>query len=286
MRRVKRAFYSLTDFVREIFLVLRLLIPQLRNRSRMPEIPVIASLTSYPPRIGSAWIAIETLLRQSVRPRKLLLVLNEQEFPGRILPRRIRSQAKRGLEILWLPQNGRSYDKLLPIRNRYPLDTVVTFDDDKFFPPRLLEDLFEASLQNGNSVIGSRGWIIRKSKSGINYGEGWERAISGARGKTLITPGGNGCLYPPKSLDANVDNLEEALQICPTADDIWFWCAIQKNGTDIVCLGYPPHRPVRSLRTTVALSAQNESENNTQFQRALDFWKIRELVNDSVGRDQ
>ena len=286
MRTIKKALYGLADFVREILLVVTLWLPEFQGNDQKRRIPVIASLTTYPPRIGSAWIAIETLLRQTVRPRKLLLVLNEEEFPEKVLPRKIRSQARRGLEILWAKKNGRSYDKLIPVRQEFPEDIIVTFDDDKFFPPSLLEELFQASLGNRDAVIGSRGWVIRESQLAINYGAGWERAAPGAHGQHLLTPGGNGCLYPPKAMDKAVDHLPTALEVCPTADDIWFWCAIQKNGSRIVCLGHPPHRPVAALKSTEALSDKNATANNRQFQNALDYWEIRDTVSDRVRGEQ
>lgn len=269
MRALKKVFYALTDSLRELVIVTALALPNFRRRGTTSEIPVIASLTTYPPRIGLAWLAIETLLRQSVRPRKLILVLSEDEFPQKIVPRRIQRQSRRGLEILWVARNGRSYDKLIPVRQRYPGETIVTFDDDKFFPRTLLEELYLASVQNPGSVIGSRGWIITTDGTEIHYGANWVRATPGARGRNLFTPGGNGCLYPPSSLDSTCENLDLALEICPTADDIWFWFATQRTGAPTVCLGLKPHRSIRSQKGTPALSAINNTKNDGQFQQML-----------------
>ena len=271
MRALKKVFYALTDSLRELMMVTELALPNFRRRGTTPEIPVIASLTTYPPRIGLAWLAIESLLRQSVRPRKLILVLSEDEFPQKIVPRRIQQQSRRGLEILWVARNGRSYDKLIPVRQRYPGETIVTFDDDKFFPRTLLEELYLASVQNPGSVIGSRGWIIPSDGTEIHYGANWVRATPGARGRNLFTPGGNGCLYPPSSLDSTCENLDLALAICPTADDIWFWGAIQKTQSNLVCLGLPAHRPVKALTSTTALSDINRHSNDSQLQKILSF---------------
>ena len=269
MRALKKVFYALTDSLRELMMVTELALPNFRRRGTTPEIPLIASLTTYPPRIGLAWLAIESLLRQSVRPRKLILVLSEDEFPQKIVPRRIQQQSRRGMEILWVARNGRSYDKLIPVRQRYPGETIVTFDDDKFFPRTLLEELYLASVQNPGSVIGSRGWIIPSDGTEIHYGANWVRATPGERGRNLFTPGGNGCLYPPSSLDSACENLDLALAICPTADDIWFWFATQRTGSPTVCLGLKPHRSIRSQKGTPALSAINITKNDDQFQQML-----------------
>lgn len=278
MRYLKSKLYQVAEFFRSGLTVASLWFPAWPWKKTPTEIPVVVSMTSYPPRIRSAWIAIESLLRQSVRPQKLFLVLNTDEFPDKILPSKIRTQTKKGLEILWVDRNGGSYDKLIPVRKRYPDQPVVTFDDDKIFPRKVLENLYRTSVQNPGAVIGTRGWAIRMDGDGFRYGVKWERISSPQKGKCLFTPGGNGCLYPPDSLDDGVQNISAALEICPTADDIWFWCSLQKAGASLVCLGMPAHRPVRAMRFSRALSDTNREQNDPQLQRAVDYWKIRTLV--------
>lgn len=282
MRELKKRFFDLIDSLREFLWVAHLAIPEFPVRRRKLTVPVIASVTSYPPRIDKSWLAIETLLRQSVQPEKLILVLNEEEFPDRNLPGKIRRQVRRGLHILWVERNGKSYDKLLPARREFPGRTIVTFDDDKFFPKTLLNSLYQASLSHPGAVIGSRGWIISDASDGLHYGTNWRRARPGETGRNLMTPGGNGCLYPQASLDPIVDNLEKALQTCPTADDIWFWGSIQKADSIIFCLGMPPHRPVKALSSGVALSKANETMNDVQFQKVMDTFGIREKFENSI----
>ena len=277
IKTIKRAFFRLSDALQEALLVLWLGLPLGFLYRTRTTVPVIASLTTYPPRIDKSWQAIETLLRQSVAPERLILVLSLEEFPSLELPKRIRGQMKRGLEVLWVDRNGRSYDKMLPARSKFPRMTVVTFDDDKFFPRNLLRELFEASLQNPGSVVGARGWIIRKleAEPELRFGDGWTRATQGIKGSHLFTPGGNGCLYPYNSLSHWVDDLDEALRVCPTSDDIWFWGALQKNKSSVVCLGMPPHRPVSRLKRGPSLSSINSTGEDTQFQTVLDYFNIR-----------
>jgi hypothetical protein len=219
-----------------------------------------------------------------VKPIAVVLVLSEEEFPGGRLPRRIEKQTKRGLHILWVAQNGRSYDKLLPTQAQYPGKTIVTFDDDKFFPPQLLEQLHAASQENPGTIIGSRGWVIQRDDShSVRYGVNWQRAPFGAQGFNLLTPGGNGCLYPPSALHAQASDVQEALKVCPTADDLWFWGAALKNGTSHFCLGLKAHRPVRGQKSTIALSDVNREKNDNQFQAVLDYFEIRDALNHVIS---
>lgn len=281
-----RLAYRISDTLKECLLVLWLALPVGFVHTASRTVPVIASLTTYPPRIGKSWMAIETLLRQSVRPEHLVLVLNTEEFPTKKLPRRIVRQTRRGLEIVWTNRNGRSHDKLIPVRAEFPQATIVTFDDDKFFPRNLLEELVTASTQHPGKVIGARGWEIRRTKKDekVTFGEEWTRARANTTGQHLFLPGGNGCLYPYDSLDRLVDELDDALRIAPTADDVWFWGALQKKSSRMVCLGMPPHRPVSALQSGPALSDLAASENERQFQEALDFFGIRDEVHQLSSR--
>lgn len=263
---LRKLFFSTTGALKEFLSLALLWLPDMRPKPERQEIPVIASMTTYPPRIAKAWIAIETLLRQTVRPIKLILVLSKEEFPTEVVPRSIQRQVRRGLEILWVDKTAGSYDKLIPVRQAYPQHAIVTFDDDKFFPRSLLANLYEASLLHPDSIVGSRGWVVRQENGEIRYGSNWLRAEPGSKGSNIFTPGGNGCLYPPQSLHPVVDNLKLALELCPTADDIWFWFAAQKAGSLVYCLGMEPHRSVRSQARTPALAERNALQNDVQFQ--------------------
>jgi hypothetical protein len=108
----------------------------------------------------------------------------------------------------------------------------------------------------------------------LHYGKDWVRAAPGARGRHLFMPGGNGCLYPPISLDTTVQDLDLALRLCPTADDIWFWASLQRTETESICLGMPAHRPVSQQKNTSALSDVNESDNDRQFQSVISHFNL------------
>jgi len=281
MRAVRRIFYALLDSVREYGLLVKLSLPLWRKTEMTSGQPsIIAGMTSYPGRIRHAWIAIECLLRQTLPPERLVLVLSEEEFPEKHLPWRLRNQVKRGLEILWVANNGRSFDKLVPLLKLNPKATIATFDDDKYFPKDLIHLLVAAHRANPDHVIGARGWIINPAEGSttVQYGVNWVRGLPGDRGHHLFLPGGNGALYPPGSLDPGATDLDAALKLSPTADDIWFWGHAQKQGTPMMCLGLPAHRPLQRTSRGSALSDINKEQNNIQLQKVMDFLGIRKNV--------
>ena len=121
----------------------------------------IVSLTSFPARINSVWIPIECMLQQTLQPSRIILVLSCEEFGDRPLPKSLLKQQERGLEILWIERNIRSYGKFLPVKRLYPDRDIVTIDDDLFYERDMLAKLLDAAQRYPNAVIGHRGWEIR-----------------------------------------------------------------------------------------------------------------------------
>ena len=80
------------------------------NRSEIRKIKYIVSLTSFPARINEVWICIDSLMRQTFKPDKIILWLADSQFPDRVLPESLRKYEKKGLSICWC-DDLRSYKK-------------------------------------------------------------------------------------------------------------------------------------------------------------------------------
>lgn len=245
---------------------------------------VIVSLTSYPPRIGQCFFPIESVFQQQMKPNRVVLVLSEDEFPERKIPRRLVNLSRRGLEILWVGGNNKSFDKLVPTRKKYPNSIIVTVDDDKLLPPGFLKELLDAHRKEPTRIIGFRGWEMLSDGNDIRYGVGWKRASHETKPERLFLPGNGGVLYPPGSLSDLVDDMDTAMKLCPTADDIWFWAVAVASGTKLRCLGSLAHDKVLGLKKTPALSDINASENDPQFQRTIDFFGLRKWLLATTNR--
>ena len=220
-------------------------------------------MTSYPLRIGGAWLSLESLFRQEYRDFVLVLVLGEREFPDRKLPLMIRLQIRQGLRILWVAEDNRSFDHLWPAYTAYPEASVISVDDDKIFPPSLIGTLVAASVENPEKIVGSRGWKMRRVDGSLSFGSGWVRADNSTDSRELFMPPGNGSLYPPGSLPALAGDIRLMRRICPRADDVWYWSMARIKGTESVCLGLEAHRPSRVQQKTPALAS--ESPGVTEF---------------------
>ena len=245
--------------------------------------PFVVSMTSFPARIRRSWFAIESILQQSVRPERFVLVLADEEFPDRKLPQSFRRLTRRGLEIFWVSEDSKSYDKLIPIWKTDPGLPVMTVDDDKLISQGLLEQLWKAHENFPDAIIGSRGWVIRNTPDGIHYGQGWARATkSSSPQPNLLLPGGGGVLYPPNCLDERVVDLDAAMDLAPTADDLWFWASALSKETPMICLGVPPLTPTIGQDKTPSLREVNLTANEGQFQAVIEHFQIRSLLEQNI----
>ncbi len=269
---------------------LRLLNMRLTFRPLRPgdDPNLIVSLTSFPARIDHAWMAIESLFRQDLSPAKIVLVLSEEEFPDRRLPRTIRRQMRRGLEILWTPRDIRSYKKLLPVRNRYPEATIVTFDDDLTYEPWRLRRLVDAAHQHPGTMIGHRGWEVAvRDGSFMPYIEWGAAGPDTPSGQCFLTSGA-GMLFPPGVLDDSLLlDADLAMHLCPTADDVWFWALAQKAGVRQQCLGNHGLTYVRPLDEGPKMEDINRygGQNDVQIRAVTEYFALRQrMVESTVDR--
>ena len=205
----------------------------LTKEKRNPQI--IVSLTSFPARISTTHLAINTLLRQNVKPDRLILWLADSQFKNREndLPQELLKLKDLGLEIKWC-EDIKSYKKLIPTLKEFPNDIIITADDDIYYEEDWLETLYNA-FEKHNCIICQRPRRLEFSENKI-------KVLSSRKTENLDLSkpdyfnqmlGGTGCLYPPKSLHKDVLNSEKALKLLPTNDDIYFWAMAVLNKSKI-----------------------------------------------------
>lgn len=195
--------------------------------------PLVVSLTSYSKRFETLERTIKSLIDQSVRPDHLVLWLGERDLP--LLPPGVRALEGHGLEIRE-SEDSRSATKLLPSLEAFPEATVVTADDDLYYEPQWLERLVEASRNSPGDIIGYRAHMAQVDAQGTptpyRYWEFETQALADpGAGSALFLTGVAGVLYPPHSLHPDVLDRELYLELCPRADDIWFFAMALKQGT-------------------------------------------------------
>lgn len=190
---------------------------------------LIVSLTTIPERINTIHLCINSLLRQSLKPDKIVLWLSKSNQNNRlpidkdILPKNLIRLFPRGLEVQWC-KDIRSYRKIIPALRTFPEALIVTADDDILYGRHWLRELYDAYKEEPQFIHCHRAHLIQYDKFGkvLPYKE-WSFQAKDYQGPSInIFPTGlGGILYAPGHLDPEVLNEDVFLKLCPTADDVW-----------------------------------------------------------------
>lgn len=196
---------------------------------------VVVSLTTYPARVATVHRTLISLLMQKHIAR-IILYLATDDFPQgtQNLPKRLIDLVESFPDLVllrWVNHNTRSYKKLLPTLSEYGECTIVTADDDVLYDATWLSLLIRASKDNPGVVIGTRGNEMLSDASGhIRPYSSWPEAAANTPSFSTFLTGRGGILYPPGSLAPPVADVRLALQLAPTADDVWFKAATIRAG--------------------------------------------------------
>ena len=193
------------------------------NNSSSPK--YIVSLTSFPVRIGRVWIVIESILRQTHKPDKIILWLSGEQFDSyEKLPKSLLKQQKRGLEIRLVKGDIKSHKKYLYAIKKFPNDFLITVDDDIIYPTTLLSQLIDLNKKYPKSICCHRASAITylNNQVDIETYHLWKeiKSFKSPSFNTFFTTGG-GTLFPPNSLHNEVFNENIFKKHCFFADDIW-----------------------------------------------------------------
>jgi hypothetical protein len=129
----------------------------LKNEVTDQESGLVVSLTSFPDRILTTHLAIESILRQSVKPDKIILWLASEQFPKLLadIPEKLKNQINRGLEIRFC-EDLRSHKKYYFAMKNFPKAKVILIDDDLFYHRDLIKNLIHLNKVYPKSIVSTR----------------------------------------------------------------------------------------------------------------------------------
>lgn len=248
--RYKSAFRYLITIISNLILPLYFRITNSNRNYRINKTDdsvddnYIVSLTSFPARIKNVWLTIETILRQTKKPDRVILWLSEEQFPQKEegLPSKLNALRSRGLEIRFVKGDLRSHKKYFYVMKEYPQANIITIDDDLYYSSSLISELIKYHCLNEFSIISNYGYEILYDKDGqvMPYSKWPHTSVAQGSSYRYFFGSGGGTLFPPNSLNNEVLNIDLALQLCPLADDIWLNAMSQLNGTEIIKINAYP----------------------------------------------
>ena len=180
----------------------------------------VVSLTTHGRRIEDVWLAIESIGRGTVRPRRIILWLDDADVR---LPHRVRRLRRRGLEVLRTPHGLGVHTKYQPYIRTQPLKMpLVLADDDIIYPPEWLLGLERAYAESPGHVIAYRAHIVGMNEDGsFQPYRLWRSCDDSSASFAHFATSVSGQLLAP-SLQVELLRQGDAfLEHAPTADDVW-----------------------------------------------------------------
>jgi hypothetical protein len=243
---------------------------------------LIISLTSFPERIELFEYTLFSLLNQTIRPERIILWLSKSEFEEKekSVPKNLAKYYEFGFEIKFVNENYKSYKKLIYVLSEYKNCSIVTADDDIYYPPNWLELLYKYHKNFPDDIIAHRIHNISFKDGHIDIYKNWKGKNNDISFLNFPTTGG-GVLYPPASLHPDAVNSEVFLKLCPHADDIWFYIMallkktkirrINNGYQHVIDFDYIFNRKVKKIPR---LWDMNRTNNDIQLKNTLDYYGI------------
>jgi len=246
--------------------------------SKSNESELIVSFTTYNKRIHDVHLVIESIAQQTLKPNRLILWLDENEFTLESIPLILHKQIDRGLEVRFCP-NYKSYKKLIPTLKLFPNANIITIDDDILYPHDMVEMLMKEHIRYPRHIIGHRAHEIKLNNNEVLPYDEWENETKKHQCSIFcfITTGG-GTLFPTNSFILEVANHEVFLSLCPNADDIWFKAMALLN--DVKCKKVEDNRDffnrflLLSNSQDIALYKENIINNDTQLKAVFEYYDL------------
>lgn len=187
---------------------------------------IIVSLTSFKERLPFIMPTISSLLKQTLKPDKIIITLFKDDVP--YIPYWLKTKiSKNEIELLITDVDIKSHTKYYNTMKIYKDDIIILVDDDLIYDEELIKRLYEAYKAKPNCICANR---VHKPIEGKGYCE-WEyecRTELEPSTKLFVTTGW-GTLFPPNILDIDSLTLEE-INSCLYADDVLIYSIQQKKG--------------------------------------------------------
>lgn len=252
---------------------------QVSQRKR--DVPIIVSLTSIPERLAYVQYPIRCMLRQTVKPDKIVLYLDKEKLDDTKIPAELLQLKENGLEIVYVEDLGphTKYFYALPTYNG---SYVITIDDDIIYSRTTIEELLKAESQHKGAVCARRVRALRFTQQGIPYPYESSKILtdrSTNEGNKLLALGVGGVLYPPHCLDPAEFEIDTMRRLAYHTDDIWLKAMELLKGLKIVKAEGHGHRDICIQEMQeVALCKENFSYGNDENIKAVfihyDFFRF------------
>lgn len=246
---------------------------------------IVVSLTSFPKRIGTVWITIESIIRQKTKPEKVILWLSEEQLPSKdCIPNSLWEQCERGLEIRFVKGDIRSYKKYVYAFQEFPDKYIITTDDDIVYPTDMVGGLYEIAKNNPKSVACCFSCKIRWDENDrCIYQMPQETPVDGS-GYNVFYGTGGGTIFKPSEMDPDAANIELCTSLCPSADDFFLNGITRLSGCKIIIFRNSPILTIfikndEKLNDSNGTMFGGNSANTKQLRAFVEYYEKTRSIN-------
>ena len=246
------------------------------NTEEQRDKKLIVSLTSSPERITNLQYTLFSLLKQNLKPDKIILYLAKSHFPNceDDINENILNYKQFGLEIRFCDENIEDYKKTIPALKDFPKDIVVTLDDSIYYDSACLERLYN-NYKNSDkkTIISNICDRVAIKDYDILFHKKWETSHNITDASYLNLPVGyGGILYPPEIFNKDFFDEDAFMTLAPQADDVWFWSMAILNGVKI-----------KNIAAPVSLCKRLREELNDRNNYVLSYLHSEEDIDTSIA---
>lgn len=243
------------------------------------EKPIIISLTTYSGRIDVVDIAVKCILRQTVKPNRIVIWIAEDEFTENTIPSRVKDLQQFGVEIRYC-DNLLAHKKYFYALQEFANSYVITFDDDFFFEKHMLENVMNLKRQFPDCIITNRAHFIKFEKGKLLPYRRWRHNTTQTTpGHQIFATGGVGTVYEPEFFKDYIFNKELIQDLSPRADDVWLKFMAYLNGIKVVTnnkynkdfVTLPESQKEQLIQSNVQAGG-----NDSQIRNVINYFKINE----------
>ncbi len=235
------------------------------------------SLTSFPPRLATLHLCVKSLMRQTMKPDRIILYLGA-DCEGVPLPKRLLSLTKKGLTVRYVGGDLRPHKKYMYAMREFPGDCIITADDDLIYCRDMVKSLWQAHEKNPGALAAHRVHLMRQEGGRILPYRDWLHETGSVRRPThaLLSTNGAGSLFPPHCLPAEALDEELAARLCLNADDIWLKFMLIRGGTKVVWAGMRTGMPdeirIRAGKKRALMDANLTKDGNDAYIAAMESY--------------
>ena len=231
---------------------------------------IVCSMTTIPSRIMYVINPIRSMFHQSVRPKHVVLYLDETKFERKDLPKELDEFIDNGFLIIRFVRDVKVHTKYFYAFSEFSESLIVTIDDDVIYDRLLIESLLSKYEEYPNCVVAARAHRITfdNNRTFNSYNKWAWNYVTNYPDSLLVPTGVGGVLYNPRLFIKTPCQLDLFVSLSPQNDDLWLKAIEIVNGIKVVTLDkleWHWHSVIEESQD-VALNKTNVHENRNDVQ--------------------